>query len=87
MVPTERMVCTWQDTLKAMKRDNVDLSVIVPWDFMRYDRIRKENDCVIEAISRYPDRFVGIMQINPLEPELALEEIDRCLSSLVLFLQ
>ncbi len=38
------------------------------------------NDQVIEAVKRYPDRFMGYVTINPHYPEEIVEELDRCFS-------
>jgi predicted TIM-barrel fold metal-dependent hydrolase len=42
------------------------------------DQVRKNNDTVLEAVKKYPDRYIGFMTLNPLYQKEALEEIDRC---------
>lgn len=42
-----------------------------------YDKVRAENDWVIEQVSRFPDRLVAFCGMNPLK-EYAPEEIARC---------
>ena len=40
---------------------------------------RKENDQVIQALSRWPDRLLGFAYLNGEYPEECLKEIDRCI--------
>jgi len=42
------------------------------------DQVRKNNDTVLEAVRKYPDRYIGFMTLNPVYQKEALEEIDRC---------
>ncbi|MCK7531309.1 MAG: hypothetical protein MZV63_09815 [Marinilabiliales bacterium] len=42
-------------------------------------QVRKNNDIVINAVKKYPDRFMGFFTLNPsFTGETALEEINRC---------
>mgnify|MGYP000015066313 CR=1 FL=1 len=36
------------------------------------------NEELLDLLNRYPGRFIGIPQIDPMEGEAALSEIDRC---------
>ncbi len=40
---------------------------------------RNCNDLVLRCMKEYPDRFIGMMVVNPKYKKEALEEIDRCL--------
>jgi predicted TIM-barrel fold metal-dependent hydrolase len=42
------------------------------------DQVRKNNDIVINAVRKYPDRFIGFFTLNPLYGKESLEEINRC---------
>ncbi len=42
------------------------------------DQVRKNNDIVINAVKKYPDRFIGFFTLNPLYARESLEEINRC---------
>jgi len=42
-------------------------------------QVRKNNDTVLEAVRKYPDRYIGFMTLNPVYQKEALEEIDRCI--------
>jgi predicted TIM-barrel fold metal-dependent hydrolase len=41
---------------------------------------RKQNDEVLAAIGRYPDRAFGFVYINPKHPRESLDEINRCIA-------
>jgi predicted TIM-barrel fold metal-dependent hydrolase len=42
------------------------------------DQVRKNNDIVIDAVKKYPERFIGFFTLNPLFRKESLEEIKRC---------
>ncbi len=42
------------------------------------DQVRKNNDIVINAVKKYPGRFIGFFTLNPLYGKESLEEIKRC---------
>ena len=44
------------------------------------DDFRKQNDQVLAAIRRYPDRAFGFVYINPKHPRESLDEINRCIA-------
>jgi predicted TIM-barrel fold metal-dependent hydrolase len=44
------------------------------------DDFRKQNDQVLAAIGRYPDRAFGFVYINPKHPQESLDEINRCIA-------
>ena len=41
---------------------------------------RYGNERVIEAVKKYPDRFIGYITLNPNYPDDMKDEIDRCLA-------
>ena len=41
---------------------------------------RKENDQVLEAIAKFPDRTFGFVYLNPKHVEASLAELDRCVA-------
>jgi predicted TIM-barrel fold metal-dependent hydrolase len=45
------------------------------------EEVRKNNDIVINAVRKYPDRFIGFFTLNPLYGKEALEEIKRCVDN------
>lgn len=38
----------------------------------------KNNDIVLNAVNKYPDRFIGFFTLNPLYKKESIEEIKRC---------
>src|SRR6187431_1013586 len=44
------------------------------------DDIRKQNDEVLAAIARWPERAFGFVYLNPKYPRESLEELDRCVA-------
>lgn len=42
------------------------------------DEIRKNNDTVIAAVKKYPDRYIGFFTLNPAYPKESMEELKRC---------
>ncbi|HEX6159030.1 MAG TPA: amidohydrolase family protein, partial [Thermoanaerobaculia bacterium] len=42
-----------------------------------YEKVRAENDWVVQQVARYPDRLVAFCGVNPLK-DYAVEEIERC---------
>jgi predicted TIM-barrel fold metal-dependent hydrolase len=41
-------------------------------------QLREENDQVLKAIARWPDRTLGFVYLNPNQLEFSLQEFDRC---------
>lgn len=44
----------------------------------RPEQLREENDQVLKAIERWPDRTVGFVYLNPNQLSFSLQEFDRC---------
>jgi predicted TIM-barrel fold metal-dependent hydrolase len=42
------------------------------------EEVRKNNDVVIAAVKKYPDRFIGFFTLNPLYAKESMQEINRC---------
>jgi hypothetical protein len=43
------------------------------------EEVRKNNDVVISAVKKYPDRFIGFFTLNPLYKKESMEEMKRCI--------
>jgi predicted TIM-barrel fold metal-dependent hydrolase len=41
-------------------------------------QLREENDRVLRALRRFPDRTYGSVYLSPAHPEFSLQEFDRC---------
>jgi uncharacterized protein len=42
------------------------------------EQVRKENDRVLKAVRRFPDRVFGSVYLSPAFPDFSLQEFDRC---------
>ena len=42
------------------------------------DQLRAENDRVMRAVRRYPDRAYGSVYLSPAHPEFSVQEFNRC---------
>ncbi len=42
------------------------------------DELRRENDRVMRAVKQFPDHAYGSVYLSPADPELSLQEFDRC---------
>ena len=42
------------------------------------DQLREENDRVLRAVRRFPDRSFGSVYLSPAHPEFSVQEFDRC---------
>jgi hypothetical protein len=65
--------------VEQMDRSGVDRSVIFGFPWSDPALMRRHNDYVGEAASRYPDRLLPFVCVNPLIPSAA-EEVERCLA-------
>lgn len=43
------------------------------------EEVRKNNDLILKAVRKYPDRYIGFMTLNPVYQKESMEEIERCL--------
>jgi len=69
-----------EDTVRSMDENGVDVSVVFGFPWRSIEIARKNNDYIIEAVSRYPDRFVGLACVNTLEEDAA-GEVERCINA------
>ncbi len=68
------------DTIAMMDAQDVDKSVIFGFPWRSADTFKRNNDYILEAVARYPDRLVGFCCLDPLHPE-AEAEVARCLQA------
>ncbi len=47
-------------------------------DDAKPEEIRKRNDVILDAVKKYPDRFVGFFTLNPAYKKESVEEMKRC---------
>jgi predicted TIM-barrel fold metal-dependent hydrolase len=74
----EARLSSAEDLIAAMDRASVDQSVVFGFGWRDMDLCRRDNDYVIEAVTRYPDRLVGFAIVNPASGVEAIREIERC---------
>lgn len=81
---------TLETLIEAMDAVRVDKAIICGWCYeplptpapvWSVDFHGKGNDYVAECVDKYPDRFVGVMGINPVKED-AVKEVVRCVEDL-----
>jgi len=76
--PPQAKLASAGDLIAAMDEADVQKSIVFgfPWENAEY--FKRNNDYVIEAVGRYPDRLVGLACFSPFSP-LGAAETKRCL--------
>lgn len=73
LVSAEEIVATMDD-------QGVDKSLVFGFPWRNPDTVTLNNDYVIEAVAKYPDRLMGFCCLDPFIP-FAAEEVARCLDA------
>jgi predicted TIM-barrel fold metal-dependent hydrolase len=71
-------LCSAEELIEAMDSAGVDRSVAFGFGWHDMDLCRRDNDYVVEAVGRYPDRLLGFGIVNPAAGAEAVREIERC---------
>ncbi len=66
--------------ISALDEDGVDRAVVFGFPWRRLETARANNDYILEAVGRYPDRLVGLCCLDPAAPGAAAE-VERCLAA------
>lgn len=66
-----------EELVASMASNGIDKSVIAPVQPKSY-HLGPENDAVVIAQARYPDRFIGFCRVDPRQGEDAITELRRC---------
>ena len=68
---------SYEELLEMLDNEGIDKAVIFgfPWNNIEFAKIN--NNYVIEAVKKYPERFIGLCCLNPLLKE-AYFEVERC---------
>ncbi len=74
----EAKLATADELVASMDRDGVDISVILNIGWATHELCVETNDYILESIARYPHRLIGFCAVQPLSPEAAIAEIERC---------
>ena len=77
--PKSRLVGA-SETIAAMDAQGVDKSVIFGFPWQCADTFKHNNDYILDAVARYPDRLIGFCCLDPLHPQAA-DEVERCLKA------
>lgn len=69
-----------EEMLRHMDEHQIDLSVVFgfPWRSAKF--FQRHNDYILEAVTRYPKRFIGLACMDVCHPD-ASEETRRCLDA------
>lgn len=68
-----------EEVIEAMDRAGVGRAIVFPNPDVG-DRYPELNDVMIEAVMKYPDRFIGFGRVDPRRGEKTVEEVSRCSS-------
>jgi predicted TIM-barrel fold metal-dependent hydrolase len=68
------------ETLEMMDAEGVDRAVVFGFPWRNEETFRRENDFILDAVSRHPGRFAGLACFDPLAPGAA-REAERCLDA------
>jgi hypothetical protein len=68
------------EIIAMMDNEGVDKSVIFGFPWQNIDTCRLNNDYILEAVVRNPERLLGFCCVDALHPEAAAE-VERCLKA------
>lgn len=77
--PKSRLVGA-AEIVAAMDEQGVDKSVVFGFPWQDGETCRRNNDYIIEAVQKYPDRLIGFSCLDPFIPG-AVDEVERCLKA------
>jgi len=69
-----------EELIETMDQQGVDKSVVFGFPWRSQDHFKLNNDYIIEAVLRHPDRLIGMACFDPFHPK-APNEAARCLDS------
>ncbi len=74
-------MATAEDLIEVMDRDGVDRAVAFGFAWSDQGLCREHNDYLIECVSRYPGRLIGLAVVQPRAGRAAAKELQRCLEA------
>ena len=77
-VDPKTKMATAEDLIKAMDEDGVDMSLAMGIGWTDQSLAGEVNDYIIDSVTRYPNRIVGLAGVNPAWGEAAAREAERC---------
>jgi len=69
-----------EDLIQSMDSDKVERSVVFGFPWETAEHYRRNNDYILEAVQRYPDRITGFCCFSP-EVSEGAKEAERCLKA------
>ena len=69
-----------EDLIAAMDQASVEQAVVFGFGWRDMDLCRQDNDYVMQAVERYPQRLIGFGIVNPATGMEAVREIERCVA-------
>jgi uncharacterized protein len=66
-----------QSLIQDMDADGVDVSVVFGFPWKKVENFKRHNDYIIESVSTYPERLIGLSCFDPLSP-CGANEAERC---------
>jgi predicted TIM-barrel fold metal-dependent hydrolase len=67
------------ELIRAMDENGVDISVVFGFPWHQSKNFKKNNDYILDAVTRYPKRLIGFCCVDPFHAEAAAEA-SRCFS-------
>lgn len=77
--PNAKLVSA-EEIVATMDEQGVDKSVVFGFPWRNPDTAKLNNDYVLEAVTRFPDRLLGFCCLDPFIP-FAAKEVERCLDA------
>ena len=69
-----------EEIVSTMDAQGVDRSVVFGFPWKDIATCRMQNDYILDAVKRYPDRLIGFCCLDPAHPDAAAEA-ERCLEA------
>lgn len=73
-------MATAEDLIASMDASGIAVSIAVGFGWDSQGQCREQNDYIVDACRRYPDRLIGLAAVNPRRPGAAAE-VSRALAS------
>ncbi|MCL5959621.1 MAG: amidohydrolase family protein [Chloroflexi bacterium] len=70
-----------EDVIESMDEAGVDKAVLLGFCWSQHENCVEHNDFTIEAVHKFPDRFIGFASLQPKAGKRAVAEIERCVSA------
>ena len=74
-------LATADDLISIMDEQEIDKSVVLNISWSTHELCLESNDYIMQSISRYPDRLIGFGMITFNSPDLAIQELERCIKA------